>query len=53
MYRLKNASRAAMTRSQLKQPNYSLSHAELLRLATLAPRDGKRARRRTGCREHV
>lgn len=28
-------------------------HAELLRLATLAPRDGKRARRRTGCREHV
>jgi CRP/FNR family transcriptional regulator, cyclic AMP receptor protein len=28
-------------------------HAELLRLATLAPRDGKRARRRTSCREHV
>src|SRR5262249_24742148 len=28
-------------------------HAEHLRLATLAPRDGKRARRRTGCREHV
>lgn len=28
-------------------------HAELLRLATLAPRDGKRASRRTGCREHV
>jgi hypothetical protein len=25
MHRLKNASRAAMTRSKLKQPNYSLS----------------------------
>ena len=50
MHRLKNASRAAMTRSKLKQPNYSLSRIAIL--ATLSKESREKLEQRCAWRRY-